>query len=45
MLTGCRLRCVQDTVTKQVDYVELGLAYVDVCIAPDRGLDEELESP
>jgi len=45
MLTGCRLGFVQDAVIKRVDYVELGFACVDVCIAPDRGPDGGLESP
>jgi len=33
---------VQDSVINQVDYVELGLACADVCIALDRGLSGKL---
>ena len=33
---------VQDSITNEVDYVELGLAYVDVYTALERGLDGKL---
>ena len=32
------LRCIQDLMINQADYVELGLACADVCTALDRGL-------
>ena len=32
----------QDSMTNQADYVELGLAWADVCIALDRGLGGKL---
>ena len=38
-LTDCRLKCTQDTMVNQADYVELGLACADVCNALDRGLN------
>jgi len=39
LLTNCRLKYAQDMTIDQVDYVELGLACVDVCAALDRGLN------
>ena len=33
-----RLTCNQDSVVNKTDYVELGLACVDVCGALDRGM-------
>ena len=38
MLIDCRLKCTQDEMSNQVDYVELGLACANVCTALDRGL-------
>jgi len=35
----CRLKRTQDALINQMDYVELGLACADVCIALDRGLN------
>ena len=32
------LKCVQDDMSNQGDYFELGLACADVCTALDRGL-------
>jgi len=48
MLIGFRLiESIQDSMTNEVDYVELGLACADVCTALDRGLggkkQEELD--
>ena len=37
-MTDYRLKCNQDDMNNQGDYVELGLACADVCIALDRGL-------
>jgi len=37
-LTECGLKCTQDAMTNQEDYVELGLACADVCTTLDRGL-------
>ena len=37
-LTDCGLKCTQDNIANQTDYVELGLACADVCTALDRGL-------
>ena len=39
MSFACRLKCTQDEMTHQVDYVELGLACADVCTALGRGLN------
>ena len=33
------MNCTQDTMTNQVDYVDLGLACANVCLALKRGLD------
>ena len=33
-----RLKCIRDAMTNYADYIELGLACADVCIALDRGL-------
>ena len=38
LLTDCRLKCTQDTMIKQADYVELGLACADICTTLYRGL-------
>jgi len=38
MLTDCKLKRAQDSMINQAEYVELGLACADVCIALDRGL-------
>ena len=37
-LTDCKLKRAQDSMINQADYVDLGLACADVCIALDRGL-------
>ena len=39
LLVDYRLKCTQDDLANQVDYVELGLACANVCKALDRGLD------
>ena len=39
LLVDYRLKCTQDDLANQVDYVELGLVCADVCKALERGLD------
>ena len=36
-LANYRLKCAQDDVSNQGDYVDLGLACADVCTVLDRG--------
>ena len=36
-----RLKCIQDVLVNQMDYVELGLACAEVCTALSRGLGEK----
>ena len=38
MIVDSRLKCTQEAMANQMDYVELGLACADVCTALDRGL-------
>jgi hypothetical protein len=43
VLIDCRLiESIQDSMANQADYVELGVACADVCIALDRGLSGKL---
>ena len=39
MLIDCRLKCTQDSMIDEVDYVELGLFCAEICAALDRGLN------
>ena len=44
MIVDWRLKCTQDTMINQMDYVELGLACAEVCAALDRGLSGKRRS-
>ena len=35
----CRLKCIQDSMINETDYVELGFACADICTALGRGMD------
>jgi len=39
LFIDCRLKCTQDEMINQMDYVELGMTCADVCTALDRGLN------